>query len=172
MADPVIMDYDDAWPGIYSMLRARVAAELGTLAIAIEHVGSTAVPGLAANPIIDIDVVIASRDDLPRVIAALRRVGYIHLGDAGEAGREAFAAPPGLPRHNLYVCSADSPVLSRHLLFRDYLREHEERARDYADLKRDLAERYSADPVAYADAKSEFVAETLRDAEGQDDSAP
>ena len=166
MADPiVVVDYDESWTAIYEMLRARVAVELGPLAIAVEHVGSTAVLGLAAKPIIDIDVVIASRDDLPRAIAALRRLGYVHRGDLGVPGREAFEAPGGLPKHHLYVCSADSEELRRHLEFRDYLRAHEEAARQYEALKRDLAERYRDDREAYTDAKAEFVQETLRAAD-------
>jgi mannose-6-phosphate isomerase-like protein (cupin superfamily) len=110
------------------------------------------------------DVVIASRDDLPRVIAALGRIGYVHRGDLGVVGREAFEAPQGLPRHHLYVCSADSPELRRHLLFRDYLRAHEEAALDYAALKRDLSERYRDDREAYTDGKSEFVEGVLQQA--------
>jgi GrpB-like predicted nucleotidyltransferase (UPF0157 family) len=169
MAEPVtIVDYDEAWPGIFEMIRARVAAELGPLAIAVEHVGSTAVPGLAAKPIVDIDVIIASRDDLPRIIAALGRIGYSHQGDLGIDGREAFEAPAGPPRHHLYVCSAENEELRRHLIFRDYLRAHEAAARDYAALKRDLAERYRDDREAYTDGKAAFVEGTLRTAAAED----
>lgn len=81
----------------FQQLRDRRAARLGPLAVAIEHVGSTAVPGLAAKPIIDLDVVIADRTDLPTVIQRLRPLGYHHEGNLGVPGREAFTTPAGIP---------------------------------------------------------------------------
>jgi GrpB-like predicted nucleotidyltransferase (UPF0157 family) len=168
MAEPVVVvDYDEAWPGIFEALRVRVARGLGDLAIAVEHVGSTAIPGLAAKPIVDIDVVIASRDALPAAIAALRRLGYAYRGDQGVPGREAFEAPAGVPPHHLFVCTADSPELQCHLVFRDYLRRHDDAARAYEALKRELSERYRDDREAYTDGKGGFVAKTLTDAEDE-----
>jgi GrpB-like predicted nucleotidyltransferase (UPF0157 family) len=109
MADPVvIVDYDPSWPATFEQLRDRLAATLGRLAVAIEHVGSTAVPGLAAKPIIDLDVVIADRIDLPAVIQRLRTLGYLHEGDLGVPGREAFTTPAGAPR---ITCTSARPAL-------------------------------------------------------------
>ena len=89
--DPVsIQDYDPAWPDAFSKLAARVKAALGSLAVAVEHIGSTAVPGLAAKPIIDLDVVLASSTDLPEAIRLLATIGYVNEGDLGIAGREAL----------------------------------------------------------------------------------
>lgn len=90
-------------------------------AAAIEHVGSTAVPGLAAKPIIDMDVLLGSATDLPLVIAQLASVGYQHRGDLGVTGREAFRAPPNDLPHHLYVCPPRSPEYMRHISFRGYL---------------------------------------------------
>jgi GrpB-like predicted nucleotidyltransferase (UPF0157 family) len=160
----VIIDYDPSWPATFQQLRDQLAAALGALAVAIEHVGSTAVPGLAAKPIIDLDVVIADRTDLPAVIQRLRPLGYHHEGDLGVPGREAFTTPPGATAHHLYVCAVGTPALDRHLAFRDALRADAAMADAYGDLKRTLAARLSHDRVAYTEAKSAFVERVLAEA--------
>jgi GrpB-like predicted nucleotidyltransferase (UPF0157 family) len=162
MADSVsIAEYDPSWPERFRYLAGRIAAALADLAMTIEHVGSTAVPGLAAKPIIDLDVVVRA-EDLSRATAILRTLGYVHEGDRGIAGREAFRWPPHEERHHLYVCPPDSPALRQHLLFRDHLRTHPHAARAYADLKRDLAIRHAADREAYQRDKSDFIAAILQ----------
>src|SRR5262245_51865013 len=104
---------------------------LAGVAVTIEHVGSTAVPGLAAKPIIDMDVVIRSRSDLPAVITRLATLGYQHQGDLGIPDREAFRPPPGLPPHHLYVCLAGCAALRNHITLRDHLRSHPADAATY-----------------------------------------
>src|SRR5262245_23285042 len=90
MPGPVILvDYDPRWPDLCEQLRAAVAEVLGDLVVIVEHVGSTAVPGLAAKPIIDIDVVVPSLADIPEAIRRLAILGYVHRGDLGIPGREA-----------------------------------------------------------------------------------
>ncbi len=124
-SDPiVVVDYDPAWPALFAALRAPVAAALGVLTVAVEHVGSTAVPGLAAKPVIDLDVAIPSVSALDAAIERLAALGYVHKGDQGIPGRAAFDWPPHTRRHHLYVCTHDSAEYRRHLLFRDYLRAH------------------------------------------------
>jgi GrpB-like predicted nucleotidyltransferase (UPF0157 family) len=125
----IIVDYDPHWPDLFKELRAPVVAELGDLAVGVEHVGSTAVPGLAAKPIIDMDVVVPSVADIPEAIRRLAVLGYVHRGDLGIAGREAFTSPAGKPRHHLYVCSLGSEELRRHRSLRDYLLTHPDDAR-------------------------------------------
>jgi len=83
-------DYDPSWPQRFETLRAGIAAALGEMVSVIEHAGSTAVPELAAKPIIDIDVVLRPATDLPQVIARLASLGYEHQGNLGIPGREAF----------------------------------------------------------------------------------
>jgi GrpB-like predicted nucleotidyltransferase (UPF0157 family) len=96
-----VVDYDPAWPVLFATLRAPIAAALGDVAVSIEHAGSTAVPELAAKPIIDLDVAIRAEADLPLVIGRLAPLGYSYQGDRGIPGRGAFAWPPGTPRHHL-----------------------------------------------------------------------
>lgn len=165
MPKPVIIeDYDPTWPEAFTRLRERMEQALGSLALRVEHVGSTSVPGLAAKPIIDLTVVVASREDVAEAIRRLAAIGYVHDGDQGIPGREAFTGPPGPPIHHLYVCAKGNRELQRHLLFRDYLRAHPETARQYGELKKALAERFCTDREGYSQAKTEFVEGVLREA--------
>lgn len=179
MTRPVIVvDHDPAWPQQFDELRTVLAAALGDLALRIEHVGSTSVPGLAAKPILDIDVVIQSRATLPAVVERLAALGYHHEGDLDVPGREALGPGDGSrptvdpprtwPRHHLYVCAQDNPELARHLAFRDWLRMHDDDAARYAKLKRDLARRHRDDGDAYCEAKTEFVEGVLARAMGSE----
>jgi GrpB-like predicted nucleotidyltransferase (UPF0157 family) len=172
----VLVEYDANWPRVFAELRAAYASALGDLAERIEHVGSTAVPGLAAKPIIDIDVVATTAAALPEVIQRLSRLGYRHNGDQGIAGREALVrdeqsdvprdgSARAWPPHNLYVCVAGTRELRRHLLFRDWLRADPDHAAEYAALKRNLAERHRNDRDAYCLAKTDFIEAVLLRAE-------
>ena len=166
-----IVDYDPAWAEDFAGISRALAAALGPLALRVEHVGSTAVPGLGAKPIIDLDVVIESPRLLPRVVEALSRLGYSHEGDGGIQGREAFGRDgPTVPAdgsgrtwpaHHLYVCAGDSAELRRHLRFRDHLRSHPDSVARYEALKRDLAHRYADDIDSYVAGKSEFIERIL-----------
>jgi GrpB-like predicted nucleotidyltransferase (UPF0157 family) len=158
----VIVDYDPHWPDLFEELRAPVVAALGDLVVIVEHVGSTAVPGLAAKPIIDMDVVVPSVADIPEAIGRLAILGYAHRGDLGIRGREAFTSPAGKPRHHLYVCAPDSEELRRHRSFRDYLLTHPDDARAYEALKKAAALRFAEDRAAYNEAKSRFVEAVLQ----------
>jgi GrpB-like predicted nucleotidyltransferase (UPF0157 family) len=153
----IVVDYDPHWPATFEILRSSLAGALGGLVAAIEHIGSTAVPGLAAKPIIDIDVLLKCASDLPLVIQRLASLGYTHRGDLGVAGREAFACPPGAHAHHLYVCPPESQEYRRHLALRDYLRSHSAEAAAYSNLKRSLAARFRHDRSAYTEGKREFI---------------
>jgi GrpB-like predicted nucleotidyltransferase (UPF0157 family) len=152
-----IVDYDDSWPEEFERLRARLAAALGPVATRIEHVGSTAVPGLAAKPKLDVDVVVASDADVEAAIVRLAEIGFVHQGNLGVPGREAFKGPDGGDRYHVYVCVEDGEPLRQHLAFRDRLRADPQAATEYAALKRKLARRFGADRDGYTRAKSEFV---------------
>jgi GrpB-like predicted nucleotidyltransferase (UPF0157 family) len=162
MADPItVVGYDPTWPAEFERLRDRAAAAVGELAVAIEHVGSTAVPDLAAKPVIDLVVVVAPRD-IPAAIDRLEAIGYSCLGNRGVEWREAFSVPAGEGPHHLYVSPTDSEELRAQLAFRDALRARPELAADYEALKRELAERFRDDREAYTEAKTEFVTRASR----------
>jgi GrpB-like predicted nucleotidyltransferase (UPF0157 family) len=166
MKEPItIADYDPAWTERFEILRSRIGAVLGPLVAEIGHVGSTAIPGLAAKPIIDIDVLLCSEGDLQFAIERLATIGYDHQGNLGIPGREAFRAPTSEFPHHLYVCSSGSREYDRHITFRDHLRSHPEDARAYEHLKRSLAERFGSDRDAYTLAKTDFIEAILRRAD-------
>jgi GrpB-like predicted nucleotidyltransferase (UPF0157 family) len=152
-----ICDYDPEWPHLFSRIECKLREHVGTLAVAIEHVGSTSVPGLAAKPIIDIEIVIASVYQFPSIKERLEKFGYIHRGPIGVPGREAFSCVIDLPAHHLYVCETGAGPLREHLCFRDALRQSPELAAAYAALKRNLAEQHRYDRDAYTEAKTSFI---------------
>ncbi len=156
-----IDEYDDNWSATFKALQEGLMSVLRGVVLGIEHVGSTAVQGLPAKPIIDIDVIIEGDTDLPAVIDRLARLGYVHEGDLGITGRHAFKAPDSAPAHHLYVCAQNNAELQRHLAFRDYLRTHPEVAQAYGALKREAAARVGNDRVAYTEAKRDFIEQVL-----------
>jgi GrpB-like predicted nucleotidyltransferase (UPF0157 family) len=158
----VIVEYDPAWPAEFVRLRDRAEAALGDLAVTIEHVGSTAVPGLPAKDLIDLVAVVESDNDVPEAIARLEAIGYEARGNLGVEGREAFWWPEGEKRHHLYVSPTTSAELQAQVAFRDLLRTDPVVAHDYVALKRELAARFGDDRNAYTDGKTEFIEAALR----------
>ena len=161
MTVTLVSPYDQAWPEWFERLKVRIELLLNDVPHTIEHVGSTAIPGMTAKPIIDIDVVI-ERKDFQEVQQRLARVGYTHQGDKGIPDREAFdLADPqtkqSLPPHHLYVCMRGAPELHKHLVFRDFMRRHPEWIRRLSAHKVDLCERCDNDRQAYIDGKAEMV---------------
>ncbi len=161
----VVQPYDEKWPIDFAEISAEIRDALGDLALSIEHVGSTSVPGLPAKPIIDIDVVIRGREALGAVIDALARIGYKHEGDQGIPGREAFKyeGKEHLRKHHLYVCAKDSAELKRHVAFRDYLRAHPGAVSEYGRIKEEGAALYPYDIDGYIAHKSPFIERIYRE---------
>ena len=167
-----VVNYDPQWPLTFASLRRVIRTALCDLVMSIEHVGSTAVPGLAAKPIIDLVVVIKSASLLSGVIQSLANLGYFHEGVLGVPGREAFGREDhDVPRdgtcrhwthHHLYVCVQASDPLERNLAFRNYLRENPGEASTYATLKRQLAQQYPHNMDSYVHGKTAFVEEILQ----------
>jgi GrpB-like predicted nucleotidyltransferase (UPF0157 family) len=156
MGQIVVVDYDPSWPERFTALRVPLVQALAELPIAIEHVGSTAVPGLAAKPVIDIDVIVLEHH-VDEAIGRLEKLGYAHLGDCGIPGREAFRRPPGAIAHHLYVCPSTSHALANHLTVRDHLRANPADARAYGELKKRLAIDFADDADGYVEAKTAFL---------------
>jgi GrpB-like predicted nucleotidyltransferase (UPF0157 family) len=162
----VVTDYDADWPRLFDEIAQPVCDAVADLGAQVEHVGSTSVEGLAAKPIIDIDVVVGSADDVPSAIERLRSLGYVYQGDKGVRGREAFLWPRGARPHHLYVVVQGSQPYLDHIEFRNYLRDHPEVASEYAALKTKLAEQHGSDGLGYTDAKTAFVTGILEAARG------
>jgi GrpB-like predicted nucleotidyltransferase (UPF0157 family) len=162
----VVVDYDAAWPLRFEEERARIVAALGDVTegrVAVEHVGSTAVPGLAAKPVIDIVVGVRDLDVGERCVGPLEAIGYEYRGEAGIPGRLYFRK--GNPRtHHVHMVRHGSELWERHVLFRDLLRERPAIAAEYGALKRELAVRYRTRRLEYTDAKTPFIEEALAEA--------
>ncbi len=153
--------YDPAWPSQFADIAAFVASGLVDIEHRIEHVGSTAIPGMTAKPIIDLDVVVPA-GGFADVKAGLETLGYIHQGDLGIPKREAFdltdaGAKARLPLHHLYVCEDGVYELRKHLAFRDFMRKHPEWRERLSKLKQDLCVEHNNDRQAYMNGKSAMV---------------
>lgn len=153
--------YQSHWPVCFHYLHARLWRAVATHATTIEHVGSTAVPGLLAKPIIDIDIVVATPTDGEAIRNALTQHGYQWRGTQGIAGREAFAQPTGWFRHHLYVCTTGTEALRNHLCLRDALRGDSRLRQQYADLKTTLSRIPGTTMADYVAGKSAFIATVL-----------
>ncbi|MCM3781987.1 GrpB family protein [Neobacillus mesonae] len=158
----VVVKYNPNWVRKFEELRDFVFPVLSDLEVTIEHVGSTAIPGIAAKPIIDMDVIVTSQADVQTAINRLSTLGYVHEGDLGAIGREAFIPPKDVDWHHLYLCTVDNAEYRRHILFRDYLRSHPVDAKKYSQLKLNLAEQFRDDRSGYTNAKSDFVRDILK----------
>lgn len=158
-----VVDYRPEWTEEFQNYARQLKPLLEGLVVGIEHIGSTSVVGLAAKPIVDIDVVISSRIVLKPVLKKLATAGYRHIGNNSVPGREAFAWP-GKRRHHLYVCAVNAPNLHNHLIFRDYLRSHPKAAAIYGQLKKELSQQYRQDAESYCEAKTEFIQQTIETA--------
>lgn len=158
-----IVAYDPSWRDAFSAERDRIAGALGELAVRIDHHGSTSVPGLAAKPVIDIQVSVHRLQPIEEYASRLAGLGYVHLPHADDSFCPFFHRPAAWPHtHHLHVVLSGGTEERRTLAFRDYLRAHSEAAREYEAAKRELAPRYDAASFgsrqAYADAKSELIA--------------
>ena len=159
----VVLPYDPRWPEIFRPERDRLAGIFGERAAGIEHVGSTAVPGLAAKGIVDILLGLRPLALPPADLDAMARLGYVYRGELGIPGRHFFqkGSPP---THHVHAVEHGSVEWLKHVHFRDHLRTYPEDMQSYAKLKRELAARYPDDRDAYTEGKSPFVAAVLRKA--------
>lgn len=171
MVKPSIVDYQPTWPAEFQAIALALRAALGPLALRVDHIGSTAVPGLPAKDVIDIQITVAALDAVAAatVVAALTIIGYSQAGGVwcdhrppAAEGPEAdwaklfFRPPPGQRPTNTHVRVQGRPNQRYPLLFRDYLRTHPATAIAYAELKRRLAE-HMPDTATYSEVKDPAV---------------
>ncbi len=164
----VVADYDSAWPRLFQIERVRVGAALGPQALAIEHVGSTSVPGLAAKPIIDLlvgvpDLSVARTTTIDPLVA----LGYTYLPEYESFLPDELFFRKGMPgpwTHHIHVMETTNPRWEGFILFRDYLRARPDKAKAYGDLKKQLAAAFGEDIASYRNAKHAFVTKTMEEA--------
>lgn len=160
----LVVPYAPEWPVRFAELAAPIRQALGDVAVRIDHIGSTSIPGLAAKPIVDIQISVRSFDPLDAFRLPLERLGYVWRARNVDRTRRYFRESPGARRTHIHVRKWGSWSEQFALLFRDYVRAHPEVAARYAELKRDLARRYPDDRVAYTEAKSPFIWSTMTEA--------
>lgn len=156
-----VVEYSPHWPIAFEAVAATLRdALVGVPVVSIEHVGSTAVPGLAAKPILDIDVIVTA-EHLSATVAALATIGYQPRGDLGVGGREALSSPDSIPRRHVYVCVEGTLHLRNHLAVCRVLRERPDLRDRYAAVKRQLAAIDDMDMGRYLAGKSAILHEVL-----------
>jgi GrpB-like predicted nucleotidyltransferase (UPF0157 family) len=161
MKKVVVVAPEPSWPDAFDAAARDVAAAIGDNLLAVHHIGSTAIGGIWAKPVIDLMPVVRDIARVDERVAAMRALGYEAMGEFGIPGRRYFRrdGAEGLRTHNVHAFQDRSPHVARHLAFRDFMRAHPDLARQYSDLKRQLAERYSDDIEAYMDGKDAFIKE-------------
>ncbi|MGG0120968.1 GrpB family protein [Bacillus paranthracis] len=165
-----IEEYNIKWESEFNKLQTLINDVMEDSILSIEHVGSTSIKGLAAKPVLDIDIVIEDYGIFPKVVTKLEAIGYYHQAEWSYKGREAFGRKDAFVpwdgestdwmEHHLYVCDKESEELRRHIAFRDYLREHEDVAVEYGHLKEELA-REAKSRTSYSEGKTAFITNIL-----------
>lgn len=151
-------DYSPDWPAAFTAASERVSVVLADEVIEVHHVGSTAVPGLAAKPIIDLLPVVKDIVAIDAFNERMERAGYRVWGEYGLSGRRFFTLDEGgRRRHNIHVFQSGHPDIERHVAFRDYLRHRPDLRDEYAALKREAYAAHPADIAAYNDHKAEWI---------------
>ena len=161
-----MVPHDPNWRQEFAQAAAQITGALGANALAVHHIGSTAIPGIFAKPVIDMLLVVHSHADLDAKQAAMEAMGYAARGEGGIPGRRFFRRDNALGdrTHQIHAFEAGSPQIVRHLAFRDYMIAHPDKAREYSDLKRKLAAQHPNDMEAYMDGKDDFIQEIDRQA--------
>jgi GrpB-like predicted nucleotidyltransferase (UPF0157 family) len=163
MTDPIeVVAYDPAWPAWFAEVAGPLRTALGGVAVRIDHVGSTAVPGLDAKPVLDVQISVRTFDE--PFAGPLTGLGYV-FRDNEDLTKRYFREPPSASRTHVHVRRAGSFHEQITLLFRDYLRADAAARAGYAALKHDLAVRFRHDRIGYTEAKSDFVWSVIRQAD-------
>lgn len=160
-----IVEHDPAWAAEFAVFGRTLRGALGDVAVRIDHIGSTAVAGLAAKPVLDVQISVRSLEPGDDFRAPLRALGLVHRADNPERTKRYFREPPGQRRTHVHVRQAGSFSEQFPLLFRDYLRAHPGGAEEYSTVKRRCAQRFRDDRQAYVEAKDTFVWQLIRQAD-------
>lgn len=157
----MLVPHDARWSNEFGRESAAVARALGDVLVEIHHIGSTAIPGIVAKPVIDMLAVVADLGLVDVRAAALESLSYEAMGEFGITGRRYFRknGTDGVRTHQVHAFKVNSPDVRRHIAFRDYLRCHPAEAQRYSELKLALAQRSSSDIDSYTDGKTTFVRE-------------
>lgn len=166
VGEPIeIVEYRAEWADEFAQIGAALRQALGGAAVRIDHIGSTAVPGLAAKPVIDVQVSVVALEPVDPFREPIELLGYRYRADNPERTKRYFREPPGRRRTHIHVREAGSFSQQFPLLFRDFLRVHPDAAGEYAAVKRACAQRFRDDRAGYVAAKGAFVWDIVRRAD-------
>jgi len=155
------VEYSAEWPILHEQEISLLRGVLGSEIVRAHHIGSTAVPGLAAKPIIDILLEVRSVEGLDDLNEAMQAIGYQPRGEFGIPGRRYYPKGDDDRTHHVHAFAVGSPEIEKHLAFRDYLRAHPAIAAEYAAVKRSAAAAHGSDPEGYVAFKGSFVELTV-----------
>lgn len=164
MRQVAVVPHDPVWREAFEAEAKLVAAALGGNVSAVHHVGSTAIPGIYAKPVIDLLVEVRDLSEVDRRSPSMASEGYEVMGEYGIPGRRYFRKDDeaGVRTHHVHVFEAGSAEVVRHLAFRDYMLAHPSDAQEYSELKRGLAQQHPQDMDGYIDGKDGFIKEMDR----------
>ena len=159
-----VVPYDSRWSLLYEDEASRLRELFGDALIAIHHIGSTAIPGIHAKPVIDLLVEAQNLEAIDVSRPTMASLGHESMGEFGIPGRRYFRKDDanGIRTHQVHVFEIGSPQVARHLAFRDFMIAHPNDALRYSDLKRRLAKEHPFDPVAFMVGKDPFIQEIDR----------
>ena len=158
----VLVPYQSVWAQRFEREKVRLEEVIGEHILDIQHIGSTAVPGLSAKPILDIGVAVENFEKASALVSPIEKLGYTYRGENGIPRRHYFVkGPPNKKTCHLHMFEEVDEEWATHLLFRDYLRTHPKVAAAYQQLKEDLAAKYPNDREAYTDGKHKFIQKAL-----------
>ena len=152
-----LVPYDPNWPAAFRRIRDKLERLLTPYVVDIEHIGSTSIPGLAAKPLIDIDIILRSSDDVPPATQLLLDQDYEPRGNRYDDDVWAFMLRDGKPQERIYLCPPNNQTHQRRIIFRDHLRSHPADMAEYAALKQELAAKFQHDGDRYTAEKRHFV---------------
>ena len=162
MSEPIIVvPYNDQWPREFLQVGESIRAVLGPLALRIDHIGSTAIPGIAAKPVIDVQVSLKDFEDIGTIVLAMRSIGFSFRADNPDRTQRYFREMPGNKRTHIHMRRSGSFQEVFSLLFRDYLRCHPEDARAYEENKYELALLHRDSRLNYLNGKGPLIWEII-----------
>lgn len=157
-----LVPYNEEWATLFQKTKSEVQRILNSNVIDIQHIGSTAIRGIVAKPILDVAVIVRNLDAIN--FEDMKRNGYVYGGEAGVPGRSFFAKYRGgdISTHHIHCYEQNNQNLLANIAFRDYLIEHPDYAKQYNDLKLHLAEQYADNRITYTNEKTDFIKMILR----------
>jgi GrpB-like predicted nucleotidyltransferase (UPF0157 family) len=155
--------YDPEWPKQFRAEAEKLSELLGDTALGIHHIGSTAVPGLAAKPVVDLMVEVTNLETIQSMTGEFNKAGYEVLGESGIPGRHFVTRnSDGVRTHDIHIFQTGHTEIEQMILFRDRMRENPSEAEAYSIMKYELANQYRHDPIRYTQEKSEFIMNSIK----------